>query len=1014
MYVDAIQDYRKDLIKVVERINGKRIYREFPAVCEFYEEHASGDVPTIYGTKSIKRRFHNSRDMKREAAELKSMGIRLFESDCNALFKTLSEVYQNEEPPELNICFFDIETGFSDEFGYAPIHDPFNPVISIQLFKKWSQERVILVLRPKTVSKLEAAMIYTKLEKELHVQFIECETEIEMFEKFFDHISDADVLSGWNSEAYDIPYLVNRSVRLMGAGAATHFCLWMETPREKEIDHFGKMINTYELVGRIHLDYLQLYKKHAGQVEQSYSLDYIGGKVTKEHKVAYTGSLWKLYLHNYETFLRYGAQDTELLEKIDNVMDFINLHNRMAHDENVLLSTTMGSVALIDTAIINQAHRRGEVVFDKKPSDEGEEQVEFSDEYFESEDFEEAVHEEMASVFCTAKAAGAWVQDPVVGLHRYLGCTDFNSLYPTVLRTLGMSTECILGQIRQDYTEKYLSDKIEEQRRKSKSKKFQPDWTAAWHGLFASVEFTMVKNRTEDLIYVDLENGTSFQCTARELHDKIYAPDSNIVISANGTLFDRTRAGVIPEILTRWYTERKAQQKMVITYKHLYFDGFPVANAEVVAALNARLGMKHTGSGTLVRETLHTNDPVYHLNKAVFGDDVDSIIDVIEKAGFVWDGETGRIWGQERDHKFCKQHSAFWKQNQQIRKILLNSLYGALLNKGSRFYDRRLGQSVTLTGRSMTKHMASKLNEIVTGEYNHHGGVVVYGDTDSVYFSLDTYYKSIGVPFNLTRDEVIPLYVRLGEEMGKDFPRFMDEYFNTGVEKGKIVGADLEMVGLKGLFLKKKRYAILKYWEDGFRKDIDGELGELKAMGIEIKRSDTPKYIQDFLKTMMIDILAETKTEDELRKNVVEFKRTFNEQNSWLKGSPRSIRKLAHWTTIYQQTNKCSVGHVNAAIQWNKLRELNHDVESPIVEDGSKVMVCKLRSNVHGIKVIGYPIEQQDNLPEWFKDLPFDDTEMEKTILTKKMHNIFGSLGMDLGLDICSGIVDDHDIWGGW
>lgn len=502
-----------------------------------------------------------------------------------------------------------------------------------------------------------------------------------------------------------------------------------------------------------------------------------------------------------------------------------------------------------------------------------------------------------------------------------------------------MSTECILGQIRQDYTEKYLSDKIEEQRRKSKSKKFQPDWTAAWHGLFASVEFTMVKERTEDLIYVDLETGTSFQCTARELHDKIYAPDSNIVISANGTLFDRSRAGVIPEILTRWYTERKAQQKMVITYKHLYFDGMPVGNADVIAAINARLGIKHTGAGTLVRETVHTNDPVYHLNKAVFSDDVDAIIEVIERAGFVWDGEAGRIWGQERDHKFCKQHSAFWKQNQQIRKILLNSLYGALLNKGSRFYDRRLGQSVTLTGRSMTKHMASKLNEIVTGEYNHHGGVVVYGDTDSVYFSLDTYYKSIGVPFNLTRDEVIPLYVRLGEEMGKDFPRFMDEYFNTGIEKGKIVGADLEMVGLKGLFLKKKRYAILKYWEDGFRKDIDGELGELKAMGIEIKRSDTPKYIQDFLKTMMVDILAETKTEDELRENVVEFKRTFNSQSPWLKGSPRSIRKLAHWNTIYEQTQKCSVGHVNAAIQWNKLREANHDVESPIVEDGSKVMV---------------------------------------------------------------------------
>jgi hypothetical protein len=113
-----------------------------------------------------------------------------------------------------------------------------------------------------------------------------------------------------------------------------------------------------------------LYKKHAGQVEQSYKLDYIAEKVTKENKVSYEGSLDKLYREDYITFLRYSKQDSILLKKIDAKCDYINLHNRLAHKECVLISTTMGSVALIDTAIINLAHTRGEVVFNKAPKDD--------------------------------------------------------------------------------------------------------------------------------------------------------------------------------------------------------------------------------------------------------------------------------------------------------------------------------------------------------------------------------------------------------------------------------------------------------------------------------------------------------------------------------------------------------------------------------------------------------------------------------------------------------------------
>lgn len=89
----------------------------------------------------------------------------------------------------------------------------------------------------------------------------------------------------------------------------------------------------------------------------------------------------------------------------------------------------------------------------------------------------------------------------------------------------------------------------------------------------------------------------------------------------------------------------------------------------------------------------------------------------------------------------------FWNQRQQARKILLNSLYGALLNSSCKFYDKRIGQSTTLTGRSIVKHMNSKINETITGEYDYKGDGIVYADTDSVASDsiIDTNYGPMTV-----------------------------------------------------------------------------------------------------------------------------------------------------------------------------------------------------------------------------------------------------------------------------
>ena len=262
-----------------------------------------------------------------------------------------------------------------------------------------------------------------------------------------------------------------------------------------------------------------------------------------------------------------------------------------------------------------------------------------------------------------------------------------------------------------------------------------------------------------------------------------------------------------------------------------------------------------------------------------------------------------------------------------------------------------------------------------------------------------------------TRENVIDLYLAVGEKVSESFPAFMHRTFNTGLENGRIIDAGLEIVGSRGLFLKKKRYGILKYWEDGFRLDTKGKPGSLKAMGVEIKRSDTPKYIQVFLEDLLISLLTGA-SEESLREKVKAFKRTFRDKPAWTKGTPKTVKNLTNKKAEFDRTGKCSTGHALAAIHWNNMREMMKDVSVSQIEDGGKTIVCKLKMNPYRIDSIGFPVELMDNLREWFSSLPFDVDEMEKTILSQKLGNLFGILNMDLAIEDNMNTTIDSDMFG--
>jgi DNA polymerase elongation subunit (family B) len=344
-----------------------------------------------------------------------------------------------------------------------------------------------------------------------------------------------------------------------------------------------------------------------------------------------------------------------------------------------------------------------------------------------------------------------------------------------------------------------------------------------------------------------------------------------------------------------------------------------------------------------------------------------------------------------------KVEEEYWDKRQLVKKINLNSLYGAILNPGCRFFDKRIGQSTTLTGRQIAKHMAAKVNEIITGEYDHVGKAIIYGDTDSCYFSAyKTLKKEIDsgqVPWS--KESVVQLYDQISEEVNQTFPQFMLDTFHVPKSRGEVIKAGREIVASKSLFITKKRYAVLYYDKEGKRTDIEGKPGSIKAMGLDLKRSDTPEFIQDFLSDVLEMVLM-GKAEQEVLDHISEFRMKFKGRPGWEKGSPKRANNITEYQAKEKKQGKANMpGHVRASINWNTLKRMYDDKYSMAITDGQKVIVCKLKQNPLGFTSVAYPVDEL-RLPQWFKDLPFDAAEMETTIIDNKLGNLIGVLNWDI------------------
>jgi DNA polymerase elongation subunit (family B) len=859
------------MINVVERDDkGQRHYKEYPARHIFYYNDPKGKFLSIKGEPLSRVSSKNVKEHRKELAIHSNK--KLYESDINPIYRCLEDHYLNQDAPKLNVAFFDIEVDFDPERGYASPEDAFMPITAIAVHLQWMDTMVCLAIPPKTINMEEAQRQVADFKNVMLF-----DNEADMLDTFLDLIQEADVLSGWNSEGFDIPYTVNRVTKVLSKEDTRRFCLWNQFPKKREYEKYGKTAITYDFIGRVHLDSLELYRKYTYEERHTYRLDAIAEYELGQRKTQYEGTLDQLYNNDFKTFVEYNINDCQLLDDLDKKLKFMDLANTLAHECTVLLQTTMGAVAVTEQAIINEAHKRGMIV-PNRVNREG----------------------------LDTQAAGAYVAFPKKGIHEWIGSLDINSLYPSAIRALNMGPETIVGQLRQDGTKDFIAAEM------AKGRSF----AGAWEGIFGSLEYSAVMNKEVGReITIDWEDGGHDTLSSAQIYDLIFESNQPWMLSANGTIFTYEKEGIIPGLLKRWYAERKDMQAKL---------------KECIKAGN-------------------------------------------------------------------KIEEEYWDKRQLVKKINLNSLYGAILNPGCRFFDNRIGQSTTLTGRAIAKHMAAKVNEIITGEYDHVGKAIIYGDTDSCYFSAyKTLKKDIdsgALPW--TRESVVELYDTIGETVNDTFVKFMQDSFHCPRTRGDVIKAGREIVASKGLFITKKRYAVLYYDKEGKRADTDGQGGKIKAMGLDLKRSDTPVVIQDFLSEVLTQVLNGAEKEQVLE-YITNFRTEFKTRPGWEKGSPKRANNITEYASKEKKAGKTNMpGHVRASLNWNTLKRMMDDKYSMAVTDGAKVIVCKVKDNPMGYTSVAYPVDEL-RLPQWFKDLPFDDSTMENTVIDEKLENLIGVLEWDI------------------
>ena len=376
---------------------------------------------------------------------------------------------------KITVAYLDIEVG--SEFGFPEPKDANESITAITIKVKGNYF-------------VFGCGDYSKHRDDVH--YAKCRDESDLIRRFLDLWSrwHPDVVTGWNIKTFDIPYLVNRITKILGEDEAKKLSPWNRL-NKREAFIMNRDHEIYEMDGIATLDYIELYRKFTYSQQESYRLDHIAHVELGEKKLDYSEyeTLHELYREDYQKFIEYNVKDVELVEKLEDKMKLVELALTLAYDNKVNYDDVFTQVRMWDAIVYNYLLKKKIVI------------------------------PQMSRGTKSSQYEGAYVKDPILGMHQWVASFDLNSLYPHLIMQYNISMETLIEP--KNYTESQRSFLIEN--------KINVDAL-----LNQKVDTTVLKN---------------------------------VTLTPNGQLFSTKEQGVLPEIMDTMYKDRTRYKKLALEAK---------------------------------------------------------------------------------------------------------------------------------------------------------------------------------------------------------------------------------------------------------------------------------------------------------------------------------------------------------------------------------------------------------------------------------------------------------------
>jgi DNA polymerase elongation subunit (family B) len=951
-YISSTTDWDTDQVMVWERPveGGPRTLQLHKPLRYFYVPDPEGTYTSIDG-RQLKRIDCDTKD---ELTELLKRYRDKYESDFQPEARVLMDKYYGRPTPIVHYAFLDIEVDYNSKHGFSSPENPYAPINAITIYQSWTREYLTYAVPPKGWKgtqeslQLEIDKLWAEHKLAFKPNVTICKTERDLLLYMLGDIEDADIISGWNSEFFDNPYIIKRLERVLGKRALAGMCFkGAPPPKERVVQRFGSPAITYTLYGRTHLDYLDLFKKFTFEGRVSYSLANIAAEELDVPKLDYPGTLEQLYNNDFAHFITYNARDVEVLVKLDVKFKLMQLVNQMAHENTVPFMAILGTVRYVETGITNRAHNvHNKIVLDKRMGTTKNKKVE-----------------------------GAVVMTPFAGLWEWLGSVDITSLYPSVIRALNMSIETFVGQF--------------------------VDEEAAWAG---------IRKKDHNDWTLVMADDTTMTLTGAKWHE--WLREMNCAVSAFGTVFDQNVSGMVADTLTFWFSERvrlNAEKKKYTKLAKEEKD--PEKKAEYqrqadhfdLLQLTKKIQLNST-YGALLNEAFRfgrreIGASVTGTGRQISTHMAQTIATVISGrpcelrkrfAPGTHDVDENELRSKADDWLSKKSLPAPAKSTEPYARALKQGNIKALSDLLPTELELELKKNPD-TGELELGPTGAVYFPVFT-DAEEHADVIIYGDTDSCYF------KTNGVNY----EDAVQKADAIAAQTNATFPAFMAEAFNCTDGREKLIKAAREVVAERGLFMfAKKKYTLRVVNLDGA--DLRDK-PKLKSMGSEIKKADTPKIVQDFLKDLMDLVLTgkEYKTLEEF----------VNSHRGELLGPgvdilalapSKQVNNLDAYYAEYKRTEKVKrgkmktcPGHVRAAINYNEMIEQFEPGGAKPLKAGDKAAILYLKPNQFNLKSIGFPADLQ-HLPTWFNENFKVDLKLtEEKMVDSKIDGIFEALGYEV------------------